>query len=260
MSEVRFYLSLIPQALVASMLSPDDFGLYYATGKQAHTHGEAIFFEVDPDWRSDDFPFDISVEKCVPGPDGQPKESVYMGIYRVLSRVPVSALGSLYLVTPDGVVLELNKMQYTESEEKELHLYQEFCPITPMVASRLNPRQFCDFITDQSQPIHVPRIVFSELRLNGLSSDPKRGDAHDLPYHNLQHLRDCLSQIDSSHKETKLVAKQATEGVLYRMVKGGFYVGDHAEFAYYPYPSIDELETRCRSWWRSAQIASRPWI
>ena len=160
----------------------------------------------------------------------------------------------------DGVVLELNKMQYTESEETELHLYQEFCPITPMVASRLNPRQFCDFITDQSQPIHVPRIVFSELRLNGLSSDPERGDAHDLPYHNLQHLRDCLSQIESSHKETKLVAKQATEGVLYRMVKGGFYVGDHAEFAYYPYPSIDELETRCRSWWRSAQIASRPWI
>ncbi len=33
MSEQRLYLSLIPQALVASMLPPEEFGRYYATGK-----------------------------------------------------------------------------------------------------------------------------------------------------------------------------------------------------------------------------------
>jgi hypothetical protein len=259
MIDTRLYLSLIPQALVASMLPPEEFGHYYATGKQAHTHGEAIFFEVDPGWRSIDFPFDVIAQKCLPGPHGEPKESVYLGIYRVLSRVPVSALGNLYLVTSDGLTLELTRQACPAQEPGELHLYQEFCPITPMVASRLDPRAFCHFITDTSQPIHVPRIVFSELRLDGLARDPAGGDVRDLPYHNLQHLRDCLQQIATSRKETKLVTKQSTEGVLYRMVKGGFYVGDHQEFAYYPYPETAELENQYRNWWRSAQTSVGSW-
>lgn len=259
MSGTRLYLSLIPQALVASMLSPEEFGHYYATGKQAHTQGDAIFFEVDPAFRSSDFPFDIMAERCVPGPRGEPKQSLYLGIYRVLSRIPVSALGSLYLVTSDGQTLELPREPIPESSGSGLHLYQEFCPITPMVASRLAPREFCQFITDTSQPIHVPRIVFSELRLDGLASDPMGGDAHDLPYHNLQHLKDCLQQISTSHKESKLVTKEMNEGVLYRMVKDGFYVGDHYEFACYPFPNEQELEREHRAWWRSAQARPMSW-
>lgn len=255
----RLYLSLIPQALVASMLSPEDFGHYYATGKRAHTQGEAIFFEVDPAFRSDDFPFEIIPQKCVPGPAGEPKESVYLAIYRVLSRIPVSALGNLYLVTADGQTLELQRSDYRQQTAGELHLYQEFCPITPLVASRLAPQEFCQFITDTSQPVHVPRIVFSELRLNGLASDPLGGDAHDLPYHNIDHLRDCLQQIATTEKESKLVAKQASEGVLYRMLKGGFYVGDHQEFALYRMPGDSELEENHRGWWRSAQAQPFIW-
>lgn len=259
MSETYLYLSLIPQALVASMLPPEEFGHYYATGTKAHSHGEALFFEVDPAWRSDDFPFEVISQKCVPGPNGEPKESVYLGIYRVLSRVPVSALGKLHLVTSDGLTLALERQDYPDQKEGELHLYQEFCPITPMVASRLAPWSFCHFITDPRQPIHVPRIVFSELRLNGLASDPVGGDAHDLPYNDLEHLRDCLLQIDSTRKDTKLVTKQTTGAVLYRMVKGGFYVGDHDDFAYYPYPASEALETTHRNWWRSAQTVSGLW-
>jgi hypothetical protein len=259
MSGTRLYLSLIPQALVASMLSPEEFGHYYATGKQAHTQGDAIFFEVDPAFRSSDFPFDIIAERCVPGPGGEPKQSLYLGIYRVLSRIPVSALGNLYLVTSDGQTLELPRRNMPDTDAGQLHLYQEFCPITPMVASRLAPREFCQFITDTSQPIHVPRIVFSELRLNDLATDPVGGDAHDLPYHNLQHLRDCLQQISTSHKESKLVTKEMNEGVLYRMVKNGFYVGDHYEFACYPFPSEQELEREHRGWWRSAQTRPMSW-
>jgi hypothetical protein len=259
MNETRLYLSLIPQALVASMLPPEDFGHYYATGKQAHSQGEAIFFEVDPDWRSADFPFEIIPERCIPGPNGEPKASLYLGIYRVLSRVPVSALGNLYLVTSDGLTLELQRQPWVDTAAAEMHLYQEFCPITPMVASRLSPKAFCRFITDMRQPIHVPRIAFAELRLNGLASDPVDGDAHDLPYPNLHHLRDCLQQISTTHKETKLVTKQLTGSVLYRMVKSGFYVGDREDFAYYPYPDAALLDSRHRAWWRSAQTTSSPW-
>jgi hypothetical protein len=151
LGEKHLYLSLIPEALVASMLPPKDFGAYYAVGTQVHVQGEAIFFEVDPRFRSDDFPFQLVDDRCVPGPDGRRKSSVYLSIHEVLSRVPVSALGSLFLVTNDGRTLELKRGAYHPETERRLHLYQEFCPITPMVASWLEPRDFGRFITDTRQ-------------------------------------------------------------------------------------------------------------
>lgn len=255
MSEQHLYLSLIPQALIASMLTPEEFGSYYAVGTKVHVQGEAIFFEVDPAFRSDDFPFHLMDERCVPKPDGTPKNSVYLSIYRVLSRIPVSALGNLYLVTNDGKTLELRREDYRPQPAARLHLFQEFCPITPMVASSLEPHEFSDFITNPTNPIHIPRIVFSELSLGELAEDPEQGSASDLPYSNLDHLRDVLLELKNNQgKPSKLVLKQVKEGVLYRMVQGGFYVGDHADFAFYRYPDLAELEDRYRSWWRSAQI------
>lgn len=259
MNEKHLYLSLIPQALLASMLPPEEFGVYYATGTRVHSQGEAIFFELDPDFRSDDFPFSHLDERCVPHPDGRPKKSVYLSIYRVLSRIPVAALGNLYLVTSDGQTLQLERGEYAAPPASDLHLYQEFCPITPMVASKLSPLDFCRFITDSSQPIHVPRIVFSELGLGELARNPQKGASNDLPYHNIQHLRDCLLEITDSNKESKLVMKQVNEGVLYRMITGGFYVGDQYDFAYYRFPPIAELESDHRRWWRSAQSLPFTW-
>ncbi|NCA70853.1 MAG: hypothetical protein EOM91_12230 [Sphingobacteriia bacterium] len=257
MADKHLYLSLIPQALIASMLKPEDFGSYYAIGAQAHVKGEAIFFEVDPAFRSDDFPFHLVDERCVIQPDGAPKRSVYLSIYRVLSRIPVSALGHLYLVTNDGRTLELERAEYVPAPTRRLHLYQEFCPITPMVASRLEPHDFCDAITNPAIPIHVPRIVFSELRLDDLALDPLNSPARDLPYSNLDHLRDVLFEMQHNDtKPSKLVFKQVKEGVLYRMVQGGFYVGDQQEFAFYRFPDRDDLENRHRNWWRSAQVTA----
>ena len=99
----------------------------------------------------------------------------------------------------------------------------------------------------------MPRIVFSELGLQGLASDPVNGLCDDLPYLYVDHLRDCLQELAATEKETKLVQRQVREGVIYRMVKGGFYVGDQTDFAFYRYPAVDELETTHRRWWRSAQ-------
>ena len=45
---VHLYFSLIPEALIASMLPPEQFGQYYATGHKYKSKGQAIFFEVDP--------------------------------------------------------------------------------------------------------------------------------------------------------------------------------------------------------------------
>lgn len=255
MADKHLYLSLIPQALIASMLPPEEFGSYYAVGTKVHVQGEAIFFEVDPSFRSDDFPFHLIDDRCVPKPDGSPKNSVYLSIYRVLSRIPVSALGNLYLVTNDGKTLELPRSEYQHDPAKQLHLYQEFCPITPMVASSLEPHEFSDFITNPANPVHVPRLVFSQLQIGALAANPEHGSAQDLPYTNLEHLRDVLTELKHNQgKPSKLVLKQVHEGVIYRMIQGGFYVGDQTDFAFYRFPERAALENQYHSWWRSAQI------
>lgn len=257
MSAPRIYLSLIPQALIASMLEPEDFGRYYAVGDKAHSRGEALFFDVDPDLLPPgEFPLELAAQRCVPKADGSPKKSVYIAIYRVLSRTPVAALGNLYLVTRDGVTLELTRSDYVPEPERQVHLYQEFCPIDPMVASCLEPLEFCRAITDPDRPVHVPRIVFSQLSLRGLATDPVDGLAEDLPYPNMAHLRDVLASLLESDKSSKLFLKQANDGVFYRTIRGGFYVGDQQDFAFYRFPSVAELEAEHRVWWRSAQRVS----
>jgi hypothetical protein len=258
MSATYLYLSLIPQALIASMLPPEAFGRYYAVGTKVYSRGEAIFFEVNPAQLPEgEFPLELVSERCVAKPDGSPKKSVYLAIYRVLSRVPVSAMKALHLVTRNGQTLSLERAPYEAERERRAHLYQEFCPIDPMVASVLEPRDFCRAITDIHRPVHVPRIVFSELGLRELATDPINGQANDLPYPNIPHLRDVLASLLSSDKKgSKLVLKQANEGVFYRTVRGGFYVGDQLDFAFYPFPAAAYLEAHHYNWWRSAQAPS----
>ena len=48
---VHLYLSLMPEALIASMLTPEEFGVYYAVGSAKKSRGRAMFFEIDPDYR-----------------------------------------------------------------------------------------------------------------------------------------------------------------------------------------------------------------
>ncbi len=101
------YLSLIPEALIASMLAPEEFGSYLAVGTKKRTLGQAMFFTVEGLEGSEAFDLKEAQRRCVPHPSGEPKHSVYLSIYRVLERVPVAALRDLHMVTPDGRVLAL---------------------------------------------------------------------------------------------------------------------------------------------------------
>jgi hypothetical protein len=67
---VHLYLSLIPEALIASMLEPDEFGAYYAIGSEKKSRGQAIFFEIDPQFRGSGFQVDEAIQRCVPHEDG----------------------------------------------------------------------------------------------------------------------------------------------------------------------------------------------
>ena len=91
--DVHLYFSLLPEALIASNLPPEKFGQYYSTGSSYKSKGQSMFFEVDPNFRSDYFDIDSAVSRCTPKADGTPKHSVYISVYRVLEHLPISALG-----------------------------------------------------------------------------------------------------------------------------------------------------------------------
>jgi hypothetical protein len=239
------YLTSNPEALVASMLPPEGFGQYLSTGTKKRNKGQAIFFEVDLDKIEKLIDIDSLNKRCVAKPDGSPKSSVYLSVYKVLEIIPLGALKSLYLTTDHGYVLELAKVVYDKSKEpqNELHLYQELCPVSPMVASSLSPSVFLKRLTDGSIPIVLPKLFFVELKLGELASNPLSGSAEHLPYPNIGHLRDCLEIIKGEYeKHMKTVHRIFAGELLYRTIDTGFYVGSGDDIVYYPYPRMSELE------------------
>jgi hypothetical protein len=142
-------------------------------------------------------------------------------------------------------VLELKKVQYDKSKEPKnaLHLYQELCPVTPLVASELPPSAFLKKLTDGSIPIVLPKLFFVELKLGELATNPLGGSAEHLPYMNIGHLRDCLEILRGEYdKHMKTVQRIYSGTLLYRTKETGFYVGEKDEIVFYRYPGMKELE------------------
>ena len=248
------YLTATPEALIASMLPPLEFGAYLSTGTKKRNKGQAIFFEVDLDKIEKLIDIESLNRRCVPKADGRPKSSVYLSVYKVLELIPLSALKSLYLTTDTGHTLELKKTQYNTSREVlgKLHLFQELCPVTPLVASELTPSAFVKRLTDGSIPIVLPKLFFVELILGELATNPLTGSVEQLPYSNIGHLRDCLEILKGEYeKHMKTVQRVYSGSLLYRTIESGFYVGAKDEVLFYPYPSLTELENLNYEFFRS---------
>jgi hypothetical protein len=252
---VHLYLSLIPEALIASMLPPEEFGTYYAVGATKKQHGEAMFVELDPGFRNDFFRIDEGVESCVPHPDGSPKKSVYIATYRVLEHVPLSAMQQLYLVTAYGQTLGLMPSDQFPTGEEGLHLYQELTPVTPLVVSRCGPQDFYQFlIKDPDSMVHLPAVAFVELQLGELADDPEYGALRDLPYDGIHHLRECLVELHNKRVHTKMVNRLQSPQFPYRTIKNGIFIGNQEGLLYFPLPPRQELRSNYYRWWRSANV------
>ena len=252
--EHHLYLSLIPESLVVSMLRPEEFGRYLAVGTKKRAREQAIYFEVS-NFESDYFDIQGAIELCTPHEDGQPKHSVYVSTYRVLEHVPLEAIGNLWLVTNNGLALELKQGPLPTENDEVHHLYQELCPVHPLIASDLNPPEFCKFITDPKVGVSVPRICFLELQFGEPHKELQKSEACNLPYKNIKHLWDCLAELTERDKTVKTVDRIHPSHVLYRCTKSGFYIGDNNTVLYYPFPSPEELEKEPHRWWRWAQLS-----
>ena len=258
---VYLYFSLIPEALIASNLPPEKFGQYYATGSDYKSKGQCLFFEVDPNFRSDYFDLATAIGRCVPTADGTPKHSVYVSVYRVLEHLPISALGRLYLTTSYGHTLGLDRGEQLPGKESCLHLYQDLAPVNSLVVSNLDPASFYESVTtNPTKFIRFPSLCFVELVLDELAKDPENGQANDLPYPFIHHLREALmvlkprSDDQASSKDSKMVHRVHSLEFPYRMIKNGIYVGNGAELVFYPMLSHRELRESHNQWWRSANI------
>jgi hypothetical protein len=246
---------MIPEALIASMLTPEEFGVYYAVGTAKKSRGQAVFFEVDPNFRHDYFRIEEGIRRCVPHEDGSPKASIYISVYRVLEHVPLDVIKKLYLVTQDGRVLSLQPSAELPTETEGLHLYQEIAPVHPLVVSTLGPVAFYEFIIkNPTSLLSLPAICFVELRLGELAQDPERGAVRDLPYSSIGHLRQCIVDLKTKNVHTKMVNRIQPASFLYRTIKSGVFVGNEERLLYFPLPSQEELRARHYYWWRSANV------
>ncbi len=254
------YLSLTPESLVASMLAPADFGRYLAISPNRKTSSPAIFFALDAELVLDVFGVRKEFAKCVPHPDGTPRRSTYLAIYRVLERVPLSAFRSLYLTTKDGLVLELTGASSVEEKKgaERFHLYQELSPLTPRVVSRLSPAAFGEYLTNGSQLLSVPRIVFADMKLGPLATDPGHPSSHNLPYSRLDHLRDCLNVLRKDvGKPSKVLNRDFHIDDLYYSIESGFYLSGEGNTLFYRMPDEEELAAHNNAWRKSAQSSSQ---
>jgi hypothetical protein len=252
---VYLYLSLIPEALIASMLPPEDFGIYYAVGSKKKSSGQAMFFEVNPEFRSKYFRIQEGLARCIPHEDGAPKSSIYISVYRVIEHVPMAELGKLFMVTQDGRTLGLDYSEDFPTNDEGLHLYKEIAPVTPLVASRLNPVDFFDLIVrNPTSLVTLPAVTFTELRLGELAADPESGAIGDLPYANMDHLRGVLMDLKTKPVATKMVDRISPANFAYRTIKNGIFIGNERSLRYYPLPSNETLRIQHYRWWRSANM------
>jgi hypothetical protein len=254
--KIRYYMICSRfEALIASHLEPEAFGTYMAVGTKKLASGHVAFFEIDPEFGrfTDHFRvYDIE-QRCVPHEDGAPKRSKYISVYRVMEFLPLPVYGALYLTTPDGRVLRIDASAYDEAhEEPGLNLYQELCPLIPMVLSSQPPAKFAREITDARNPVHAPRIFFADLRLDR--------DAHgklvgDLPYTDPLHLEDLIHELErgsESDKATKTVSRTPRTRGFLRVIRRGFFLGDQTGLKFYRFPTREELEIHHSKWWHSA--------
>ena len=249
---VHLYLSLIPEALIASTLSPEEFGVYYTVGYSKKQAAQAMFVELDSDYRDDFFSIDEGIARCVPHEDGRPKKSVYIATYRVLEHIPLETITKLYLVTKFGETLTLNRSTNYPEDETALYMYQEIAPTSPLVVSSLDPLDFSKFITDDTSGIYLPAVCFVDLRLGNLAKDPEYGSIGDLPYSYIHHLRECLVELHGKTIHTKMVDRTHKIEYPYRMINSGIYLGNKDGLAYFPLPPREELRSKYYTWWRSA--------
>ena len=254
----HLYLILYPnEALVASQLTPEEFGQHYSIGSPRHFTGKVIFAEVDIKYRHESFRIDEYLKLTESGIPGRPKRTKFVKSYRVLEHMDLSALGQLFLVSTGGAVLGLDKAPLPEpSRVKHVRLYQEICPLQLLVASNLEPERFGHYITEETWSKGAPKIFFTQYDIDVegtvASNEVHAYNMGPLPNVNPTNLPTALAELqEDPKKKTKTVNLNPNlDFVSYKSIKHGFWFSAGNETLFYRMPSMDELHENHYTWWR----------
>lgn len=257
---MHYYLCLMPEALILSQLSPEEFGRHLATGESKRNSQPAIFIELKVGVEHHGMMamlyggFAESVTNCVAHEDGSPKRTVWVSSYRTLELMPSELLGDLYIVTGDGQSLRISPQAECPSLTQKAFCFWELAPRSILSVTRLSPHTFMTEMTE-TRPFRVPRLAVLHMRLNGLADDPS-SEGGDLPYPNMHQIRVALERIrtDRTHP-TKTVDRSYNARTFLRVIGSGLYIGEEGKgvIAYYPFPTQEKLNRSHYDWWRSAQ-------
>jgi len=253
--KTHYYLSIFPlEALIASQLEPQQFGYYMSMGKKNGSYERMMFIELEEEFGSY-FDWEYARQRCVPHEDGSPKHSVWLSVYRALEHVDLGKLGNLHLTTKDGRTLILPPGRYQpDSEAKKYYVFQELSPLTPLVVSRLNPADFCAFLTDPTNKVHVPTVVFTDLKVVDFESYDKTGNIGGIYDKNLEHLRECIADIMTQKGKPSKNVERSVDSFSYQIINEGVYVGHGSEMVMYKMPTLDEIRQQHYEWGRSSMI------
>lgn len=254
--DIHYYLTLFPmEALIASHHEPHRFGAYMAVGARRGSAERLIFAELN-DCGFDGIDWDHARDNCVPHSNGSPKNSVYLSIYRVLETVPLDAIGSIYLTTRDGRSLELPPQEFVAAETPaNYYVYQELCPIHPLVVSRLEPGDFGRYITRENRQLHVPKIAFANLKVIDLDNLEDTGNIGAFYDRNVCHLQACVrSVIGPPGKRSKTLNRSHIESFSFNILGRAIYISEGERTRSYPMPAHDDMLDTHYRWARSAMI------
>jgi len=255
----HLYLILYPnEALVASQLTPEEFGKHYSIGSPRHFTGKVIFAEVDTNYRDEFLRIDENLEYTRSEDPNVPKRTKFVKSYRVLEHIDLTALQKLFLVTTDGAVLGLDPSSGPPhySGPELIRLYQEICPLRLLVASHLNPSQFGNYITRETWSKGAPKIFFTQYDIDVeavvKANEVRAFGTGPLPNVNPTNLPTAFKELrENPNMITKTVSLNPNLDVMsYKAIRRGFYFADGKSILFYPMPSMDDLHKNHHSWWR----------
>jgi len=256
---IYYYVMFFPtEAMIASQLKPKSFGAYMARGSKKGSAELLAFAEIKGGFE-DFFDWEYAKKKCVPHQGGRLKHSLYLSIYRVIENIPLEQYKKIYLVTKDGSTLPLGQEPYQKPKNWEGYgLYKELCPVSPFVASSLEPKAFADYIiNDTGKKITVPAIIFSDVKHIDFDEREKTGNIGNMFDRDFDHLRDCIDQvIDQKDKITKTIDRSFDSKFTYQIVDTGFYIAKGKDILFYPMPTQEALKEIDYDWGKSANIFS----
>lgn len=257
----QLYVVLHPQeALIASMLEPQQFAMHYISGSTRFYDGKVLFASINPSYAEHSKFFNIKdiFSQLKPHSDGRPKSTKFISCYRVLENIDIEFIDNLYLANPDGSVLELKSVSpdLTLRSPEVLRLFALVTPLRMLILTRQNFLDFGNKITQKENPKSAPTVLYTQLEFDEESFLMEWEDNSLIPSP-ISGIHP--SKLHSAILELKSKPEKLTKGlgldnnlnrISYSLIRHGFMFASEKGYRFFSMPNIKEIEENHFRFWR----------